>query len=226
MVPGFLCFFIEIADYYGQSDTHSMETHPKLIEENLGLAQIIAVDYLNIPGATLGEVLSDAYEALTRAAGGFDPAKGDFEPYAATAIRNALNSLYHKQMKLAKMFPKSLDDCSADPTADASSVESPIARVADRKADVVRNVRRMESKDVLEEVLLVLSPRERLVIERIKGGSSLQEIAEKMGISKQAVHKISQPAMEKLRNRLSQLGYKGLDSSGFLRSFPEKQVKG
>ena len=203
-----------------------MEKPPSLIEEHLGLAQVIAVDYLNIPGTTLGEVLSDAYEALTRAAEGFDPSKGDFEPYAARAIRNALNTLYHKQLKLAKMFPKSLDDSSCQLFSETSSADAPIARVSDRQADVVRNVRKMESKGVLEEVFLVLSPRERLVIERIKDGSSLQEIADKMGVTKQAVHKISKPAMEKLRNRLAQIGYQGLDSSGFLRSVREKQSGG
>lgn len=195
-----------------------MESSPKLIEENLELAQMIAVDYLNIPGVTLGEVLSDAHQALLRAAEGFDRAKGQFEPYAARAIRNALNSLYHKQMRLAQMFPKSLDDSFPDQTTGSSSAEPPITRVVDRKTDVLREVRRKESKGIIEEVFVVLSLRERLVIDQIKLGRSLQEIADKMGISKQAVHKIAQPAMEKLRNRLAGLGYQGLDSNGFLRS--------
>jgi RNA polymerase sigma factor (sigma-70 family) len=127
-------------------------------------------------------------------------------------------------MRLAKMFPKSLDDSLPEFSTESSSGEPAITRVVDRKADVVRNVRRTESKEVIEEVFLVLSPRERLVIERIKDGNSLREIAEKMGITKQAVHQISQPAMGKLRNRLAQLGYHSLDSSGFLRSFQEKQT--
>lgn len=203
-----------------------MDTVSHLVEENLELAQIIAVDYLNIPGVTLGEVLSDAHQALLRAAEGFDCAKGRFEPYAARAIRNALNSLYHKHMRLAKMFPKSLDDSSSGQLTDSSSTEPPIARVVDRKTDVLREVRKKESNGILEGVFRELSPRERLVIDQIRLGRSLQEIAEKMGITKQAVHKISQPAMEKLRNRLAGMGYQGLDSNGFLRSFQEKRAAG
>jgi hypothetical protein len=49
-------------------------------------------------------------------------------------------------------------------------------------------------------------------------GKSLAEIGEKMGISKQAVHKISGPAFTKLKDKLSGIGYRGLDSRGFLKS--------
>jgi predicted DNA-binding protein YlxM (UPF0122 family) len=49
-------------------------------------------------------------------------------------------------------------------------------------------------------------------------GKSLAEIGKKKGISKQAVHKTSSPALAKLKDKLSGLGYRGLDSKGFLKS--------
>ena len=57
-----------------------------------------------------------------------------------------------------------------------------------------------------------------MVLNHIKAGRSLQEIGEDMGITKQAVHKIAQKAMAKVKNQLCDLGYHGLDSAGFLRS--------
>jgi RNA polymerase sigma factor (sigma-70 family) len=188
----------------------------KLVEENLDLAQIIAFDYAHIPGITLSDAVSEAQNALHRAVIGYTASRGPLEPYAAKAIRNALNSLYRKQVRIAKMFPKSLDCESRAEIAGYGSGEPPIARVADAKTNILLEIRGRESSQALEAALRSLSPRERLVIESIKHGSSLQQIAEKMKITKQAVHKISKPAMAKLRNHLSRLGYDGLDSKGFL----------
>jgi len=43
---------------------------------------------------------------------------------------------------------------------------------------------------VIAEVMNILSPRERLVIEALRQGKSPAEIGETMGISKQTVNKI------------------------------------
>jgi hypothetical protein len=82
---------------------------------------------------------------------------------------------------------------------------------------------------VIAEVMNILSPRGRLVIEAMRQGKSLTEIVETIGISKQAVHKISAPALLKLREKLSSLGYRGLDSQGLLKSSataPTKRLGG
>ena len=47
---------------------------------------------------------------------------------------------------------------------------------------------------------------------------SLSEIGDKMGISKQAAHKISKSALTKLKNKLELVGFTGLDTEGFLKS--------
>jgi RNA polymerase sigma factor (sigma-70 family) len=148
----------------------------ELVEENLDLAQIIAFDYGHIPGITLSDAVSEAQNALHRAVIGFTPGKGPPERYAAKAIRNALNSLYRKQVRIAKMFPKSLDCESRSDIAGYGSGESPVARVADAKTNILLEIPGRESDQALEAVLRSLSPRERLVIESIKHGSSLQQI--------------------------------------------------
>jgi RNA polymerase sigma factor (sigma-70 family) len=185
----------------------------------LGLAQVIALDYSNIPGISLDEAISEANLAMLRASEGFDPKKGDFAPYAARAIRNSLNSLYAKQLRLARLFPKSLDDPPG--TKDGSSGSwsaSQLSRIRDSGQDVHRSVKRGETYSVLSEVLRTLSPREQIVIEHMRLGRTLSEIGESLGVSKQAIHKISSPALAKVRARLEETGYQGLDSQGFLKS--------
>jgi RNA polymerase sigma factor (sigma-70 family) len=196
------------------------DTNEQLFHDHLGLADVIALEYSNIPRANADDAMSEARQALLRAADRYDARKGDFAPFAARAIRNALNSLYAKQLRLSKLFPKSLDDPPR--WSSSNQIDPPTAqlslRAGDSRQDVRKQVRLRETTAVIAEVMNILSPRERLVIEAMRQGKSLTEIGETMGISKQAVHKISAPALLKLRGRLSTLGYRGLDSQGLLKS--------
>ena len=56
---------------------------------HIGLANVIALEYTNIPGVTADEAISEAHQALLRASKAFDPTKGEFAPYSARSIRNA-----------------------------------------------------------------------------------------------------------------------------------------
>ena len=190
--------------------------------EHLGLAKIIALEYTNIPGVTAEEAISEAHQALLRAAHAFDPRKGEFTPYAARSIRNALNSFYAKQLRLVHIFPRSLDEPPNWSASHSSSTsdEGLLGKIRDSRQDVENEVRRRETSKILSEVLNFLSPRELIVVTALGEGKSLAEIGEEMGISKQAVHKISVPALAKLKDRLSGLGYRSLDSRGFLKSSP------
>jgi RNA polymerase sigma factor (sigma-70 family) len=192
----------------------------QLFRDHLGLADVIALEYSNIPRANTDDALSEARQALLRTADSFDPRKGDFAPFAARAIRNALNSLYAKQLRLSKLFPKSLDEpprWGSTGQSETSTSQNSLS-ASDSSQDVRKQVRLRETTAVIGEVMNILSPRERLVIEAIRQGKSLTEIGEAMGISKQAVHKISAPALVKVREKLRILGYRGLDSQGLLKS--------
>jgi RNA polymerase sigma factor (sigma-70 family) len=199
---------------------------PDLVEQHLGLAQVIAFDYSNIPGVSVDEAVSEAHGALMRASEGFDSAKGEFAPYAARAVRNALNSLYAKQLKMARLFPKSIDE----PPLNAGSTHnnsgsSLLHQHHDSRQDVHKSVKRRESNSVLSDLLASLSPREQIVIEHMRLGRSLSEIGQSLGVSKQAIHKISSPALTKLKAALEANGYCGLDSQGFLKSRSARKPK-
>ena len=192
----------------------------ELFSNHAGLAQVISLEYTNIPMAQPTEIFAEAQQALFRAAQGFDPARGEFGPYAARAIRNALNTLYAKQLRFAKVFPKSLDEppnwAKFDPLESASDVAP--AGSQDSKQDVFTQVRRRETGSILEEVLRILSPRDRIVVDGIRRGQSLSEIGKTLGVSKQAAHKVSTAAIAKLHSQFARLGYQGVDSKGFLKS--------
>ena len=192
----------------------------ELFSNHAGLAQVISLEYTNIPMAQPTEIFAEAQQALFRAAQGFDPARGEFGPYAARAIRNALNTLYAKQLRFAKVFPKSLDEppnwAKFDHLESASDVAP--AGSQDSKQDVFTQVRRRETGSIIEEVLRILSPRERIVVDGIRLGQSLSEIGKTLGVSKQAAHKVSTAAIAKLHSQFARLGYQGVDSKGFLKS--------
>lgn len=199
----------------------------KLIEDHIFFAELIALDYANIPGCQWSEAKSEAYMGLIRASKAYDPQKGEFTAFASKVIRNALNSLYAKQLRMLKIFPKSLDEPiarrkSADHTfsSDCGTLHS----IAPDITDVRKEIRNKEATAVLDAVLNLLSPRERLAIEALRIGKNYSEIGESMGISKQAAHKSAQSGLEKLRNGLAVLGYKGIASDGFLDSSQKNET--
>ncbi len=195
-----------------------------LIESHLPLAELIALEYSNIPGSTFADARSEANVALLKAAETFDPAKGDFHTYANRVIRNRLNTFYAKQLRLAKLFPKSLDEPirwndAQDIANDSSQPHLP----CDPKQDVINEVRKVETESALAAVMKLLSPRERVVIDGLRAGKSYQEIAVAIGVSKQAVHKTAHSALSKLRQGLHRLGYRSLASDGHLASSDRKK---
>jgi RNA polymerase sigma factor (sigma-70 family) len=197
-----------------------------LIEEHLFLAELIAFDYANIPGCQWDEARSEASVALVRAAGAYDPAKGEFVSFSSRVIRNALNSLYAKQLRLLKIFPKSIDD----PIQFASVENRGLTGLStdgdfaiESAQDVRKDVRQRETSTVIESLMNLLSPRERVIVGALKAGSSYAEIGDSLGISKQAAHKSAKSGLAKLRAGLDRLGYRGIASDGHLASRDSKK---
>ena len=193
----------------------------ELIEEYLFLAELIALDYSNIPGCQLDEAKSEAKMGLVRAADAFDPNKGEFTPFASRVIRNALNSLYAKQLRMLKIFPKSLDEpiLRNNPELDSFSSESgDLQSISAGRDDVRKEIRKNEASAIMESIMNLLTPRERMAIKALRIGKNYPEIGETMGITKQAAHKSVRSGLDKLRAGLQRLGYEGVASDGLLAS--------
>lgn len=186
-----------------------------LFREALSLADKIAGGYANIPGMTADDVRAVAQAALHRAAQAFDPARGAFEPYAARAVRNALNSLHQKEARHARQhLPEA--DLAVSATTEGST--APSQRLPDEFQDVLTQVRSQESRHVLENLLASLPARTQQILALVAAGHSYAEIGERLGISKQAANKAANTAMENLREQLAARGFGGLDSQGLLRA--------
>ncbi len=197
-----------------------MSTH-SLIEEHIFLAEVIAFDYANIPGCRWEDARSEASIALVRAAEAYDPAKGEFVSFSSRVIRNALNSLYAKQLRLLKIFPKSIDDPIQFTSAEnrrLTGLSTDGDFVIESGHDLRKAVRLRETSNVIETLMNLLSPRERVVVGALKTGSSYAEIGESLGISKQAAHKSAKSGLGKLRAGLDRLGFQGIASDGLLAS--------
>lgn len=206
--------------------TLTEELHPMsddLVEQNLGLARMIAYEYANIPGASMDEIVSEAENALAAAGRSFDPEKGQFTAYAGRAMRNALNSFFTRQLRYVKVHEFSLD---IEPTTSASTGSPARNEHADPGADVALAARAAESRRILEDVLAELPPRSRVIVTRIREGKSYSEIGEELNVSKQAIHKVAHAALQSLREKLDARGFSGIDSKGFLKSASKEKPIG
>jgi RNA polymerase sigma factor (sigma-70 family) len=187
-----------------------------LFHEALPLADKIAGGYANTPGMTADDVRTVAQAALHRAARAFDPARGEFEPYAARAIRNALNSLHQKEARHARQVVPEADLAVAAFTTAGNT--APGQRLPDELQDVLSQVRSQESRRVLEQLLALLPARTQHILALVAEGHSYAEIGECLGISKQGAHKTATSAMTQIREQLATQGFGGLDSQGMLRT--------
>jgi RNA polymerase sigma factor (sigma-70 family) len=201
-----------------------MDDTAALVKENIPLASLLAMEYSNIPGSSVDERFSEACLALFMAAQCFEPDKGEFHAFANRAIRNRLNTFYAKQLRLAKRFPHSVDDPILEGwVVQNDSKNTDLRQRQDPKEDVFHAVRRMETESALTSVMKLLSPREQILIDNLRSGISYSEMAEKMGVSKQAVFKSMQAALKKLKLGLDRLGYRGVASDGLLASTNTKK---
>ena len=167
--------------------------------QHLKLAQILAAKYFNVPGATREEVLSEAHTALVKASMAYKEDKGPFAPFAGTVIRNALNSMYKKQLRQVQMIGKSLDETICGSTQFGTLIGNLGQNIQDSKVNVLREIKKREKAEKLYSAIKTLNEKERFVIVRASRGMTLEEISKEMLISKQAIHKILKFSYKKIR---------------------------
>jgi RNA polymerase sigma factor (sigma-70 family) len=158
------------------------------IAKLLPLARHIASEFSNIPGLSVGEIEIQAQEALVAAGRGFDPSKGEFTPYAAQAVRNALRSLYDRQLRHHRHYKYVLDQ----PVGMESTQIDLIHNTPDAKQEsVATKVNRAQSIAALQKAMEGMSDRYRFVLSAVAEGKSYSEIGTQIGMTKQGVHKIA-----------------------------------
>jgi RNA polymerase sigma factor (sigma-70 family) len=186
-----------------------------LVNSALGLAAKIAREFRDIPGLPHAEIEMTAREALARAAAGYDPQKGAFEAYAATAIRNALRDLRDRQARHHRHHAYILDETTTGDDSDRPKFRD---KLPASSPPIDHQVALAESRALLARAMASLPPRLRTVADGIQSGKNYREIGESLGISKQAAHKLAGAAIASLRESLAKMGYPGLDTLGLLKS--------
>jgi len=185
------------------------------IAKLIPLAGKIARDFSNIPGLDHREIEIHAQEALAAAGRQFHPAKGDFTAYAAQAVRNALRSLYDRQVRHHLHHDYVLDH----PAGMESTQTDLVQNTPDLKQEsVATGVNRAESIAALRKAMEGMPEKYRVVLSGVSEGKSYSEIGEQLGMTKQGVHRIATVAIQSLKERLASQGFAGLDSIGLLKS--------
>jgi len=181
-----------------------MDPVKERVIQHLKLAQIIAAKYFNIPGATREEVLSEAHTALVKASMAYQENKGPFAPFAGTVIRNALNSLFKKQLRQVQMIGRSLDETIHGATQFGTHIGNLGQNIRDTQRDVIKEMQKKEGAIRLKVAMKILTEKERYVAMCTGKGMTLSEIGEKLGVSRQAIYKILTKVFIKLKSKIIQ----------------------
>ena len=172
-----------------------------LIEQHTPLAVSIGNEFFQKnPKFSQTELVSEAYVGLMKAGGSFDPNKGiAFGSFAKIVIKNHILDYLSKQGTYVDRI-KLTEDLQQNDLSQSSGLEE----VDD--IDPLREAHRTEIKQLLKTQRSLLSQSQQEIINLLSLGHSYAEIGEKIGISKQAVHKSVQKALESMREGLQKSG--------------------
>jgi len=182
----------------------------KLVRENMGLAVSIAQKYSNVK-APMDDIVSAARVALVKAARGWNPEKGPFVSYAGTAIRNALNGLFHTEGQRARTELTTLDE-----PLDADGMTLADVLPGATAADVLGPIEARETSEALQAAIARLPEYPRAVLQGLAAGRTMEDIGRERGVSKQAVGNVASRAKLAVKAMMKRAGFTGVDSDGVL----------
>jgi RNA polymerase primary sigma factor len=168
----------------------ALEIRNTLLRVFLKLAVSLVGPFLNRQHP-FEELYSEAAVALLRAVELYDPERGcRFSTYATTAIRRALERFVTNEYKRLRR-------CGAGELLDAAPAPHATTSVDDR--------RRAAAVETLDRMLAHLPDREQSILQARFGlaagcqSHSLQQIADRLGISRERVRQLETRALQRLR---------------------------
>ena len=175
----------------------------ELVMENRGLAQSIAAKY-KVPGVDSDDIRQEANVALFKAARSYDASQGaKFSTWAHRLISNRLNDLYGKAMTVAKHNGGTLDE----PVSEDGLTREEVT--PDTKVDKTLPMEKSETSRIMDEEIRKLPKRPQQIVQAFREGKNGQQIADELGITKQAVSNSLRGALAIMRQRLKSRGLKG-----------------
>ena len=192
----------------GLAYTPSMDDEEvaRLVEAHLDWAHSIAAGYAaTIRHVDVQDLKQEAALALTLAAQTFDPTYNvPFQAYARRCITNRLDSLYRAGQQRHAYDYIGADEAPADEQDDFLNAELPSPDV-DPSVEAHRN----EIRQALQTGASKLTPNQRDILTSFARGDSYQEIADRLGSSRQAVQQAATRALAQMRGSLEIRGHTG-----------------
>ena len=176
-----------------------VNTTPEILfEAHLELAAKIG-SHFPMPNASIEESVQEARIALWSAAQAFDQAKGEFEPFASTVIRNHLRNAYNKAKRRSVEITTLDIPLSDDDDSQAKTLKEVIPSA---DASPLLEAERVDVRATIQESLDALTPSQKEVMKSFAAGKSYADIARDKGISKAAVRQMAERAADQMRPNL------------------------
>ncbi|NBV85216.1 MAG: sigma-70 family RNA polymerase sigma factor [Verrucomicrobia bacterium] len=169
-----------------------------LFDANLDLASKIGRNF-PIPGLSIDEGIHEARVALWHAANTYDPARGEFEGFAAIVIRNHLRNAFEKAKRNA-VEATTLD--ARLPVLNDPEETSGKESVPAQEADPLLEAERADIRKAIDEGLDNLTLPQRELLKRFAAGESYADIGREKGVSAAAVRQMAQRALAEMRSEL------------------------
>jgi len=188
------------AKEFQEWDLRQKELRDKLVAQNMGLVPAMA-RFANHSHVDFEDLVSEGNMALMQAVDRFDPSRGyRFSTYACRAILRSMSRYSKKQYRYYQRFPVSLE-----PSFEKDDRQE--RRRFDQIQDQAHTVRMLlgnQDTDLSETEAAVLSMRFPFT-EHQRPAMKLNEIGEKLELSKERVRQIQNNALEKIRQMVNQI---------------------
>jgi len=185
------------------ADSQMNDSTPEaLFESHLELAAKIG-SHFQMANGSIEESVQEARIALWSAAQSFDPAKGEFAPFASTVIRNHLRNAYNKAKRRSVEITTLDISVSDDDDSQAKTLKEIIPS---HDASPLLEAERVDVRANIRDGLNALTTSQREVMESFAEGKTYADIAREKGVSKAAVRQMAERAADQMRPELQARG--------------------
>ena len=178
---------------FGKTSSESQKEAARnsLVLGTMREATVYAKHFGNRGGLSEGEVVSRAYEALTKAVRNFKTNQCRFFAYAKPYVRGAVFHEYRVKTILPKLRQINLDDPESRPECPETGAQVENHRASEQIGSTEMDFEEMHWKllwEKTEPLLSKLTQKEQSVIADFRAGLNFPEMGAKRGVSRAAMH--------------------------------------